>query len=236
MKLRFARSTLVLFSLVASGLLAAAAGKAFAAACGDDVAGARVACSCGDTVVSDTKLDASDPVARERCDNDGLVVRAGPGAAAIQLDLAGLSLVGTGSGAGIRVLDGGDGGAVIAGGEPGRPGEIAGFRNGVRATRTHAVAEIRDLVIKGSTRDGLVLRGSEATLTRVSAEDNGRDGLRVGGRDHKLEGVEAAGNARYGVRVTARGAEGQASTAGNARGAMLAPAAGTDLKVEDGQR
>ena len=90
-----------------------------------------------------------------------------------------------------------------------------------------------DLSIKGSTSDGLVLRGSKARLIRVKSEDNARDGLRVGGHGHTLESVEAARNAGYGLRITARGAEGVASAADNARGAMTTPAFGTAVKVED---
>ena len=114
---------------------------ALAAECGDDVGGTRVACSCGDTVVSDTTLRPDDPVSRVRCDHDGLVVRAPRGAASIALDLAGLSIVGSGQGSGIRIIDGGEYGALIIGGVPGRPAEIAGFRNGVRATGSRPLAD-----------------------------------------------------------------------------------------------
>jgi len=151
---------------------------ALAAECGDEIGGARVACSCGDIVVSDTKLQAADPISRTRCDHDGLALRAPRGAESISLNLAGLSIVGSGSGSGIRILDGGDNGAVVIGGEPGRPGEIAGFRNGVRATGSRPVAEIRDLDIKGSSSEGLVLRGLDALLVRVTSDDDVRDGLR----------------------------------------------------------
>jgi len=192
---------LFLFACLAGFVLAGRPSPALAAECGDDVGGARVACSCGDIVVSDTTLQPDDPVSRLRCDHDGLQLRAPRGSESIQLDLAGLSIVGSGNGAGLRVLDGGETGAIIIGGEPGRPGEIAGFRNGVRATGSLPIAEIRDLTIKGSARDGLVLRGGAARLVRVTSESNGGDGLRVGGREHIFEDVEGSRNARDGRRA-----------------------------------
>ena len=172
MTLRLTHPAVVVLSLAFLACLMAAAGgpvTARAAECGDDVGGARVACGCGDIVVSDTRLQPADPITRLRCDHDGLALRAPRGAASIGVDLSGLSIVGSGSGAGIRILDGGENGAVIIGGEPGGPGEIAGFRNGVRATGSRPLAEIRDLSIKGSTSDGLVLRGSKARLIRVKS-------------------------------------------------------------------
>jgi hypothetical protein len=232
MALRLSYHPLFVFSLGCL-LVAGVTVTALAAECGDDVGGTRVACSCGDIVVSDTKLRSEDSVSRHRCRHDGLVLRARRGAESIELDLAGLSIVGSGSGSGIRILDGGENGAVIIGGEPGRSGEIAGFRTGVRATGSHPVAEIRDLTIKGSSRDGLVLRGAAARLVRVTSDSNGGDGLRIGGRQHTLEAVEASGNGRYGVRVTARGAEGVVATADNTRGAILPPARGSAVNVQD---
>lgn len=231
---RLTYSAVVVFSLAFLVCLMAAGAPvaSLAAECGDDVGGARVACECGDIVVSDTRLQPQDPIVRLRCDHDGLSLRAPRGAASIGVDLAGLSIVGSGSGSGIRILDGGENGAVIIGGEPGRPGEIAGFRNGVRATGSRPLAEIRDLGIKGSTSDGLILRGLETRLIRVASDDNARDGLRVGGHGHTLEGVEAARNAGYGLRMMARDAEGEASAADNARGAVMTPACGTKAKVE----
>ena len=97
----------------ASALLAE---PARAAACGDDVNGERIACSCGDTIVSDTRLRADDPVVVERCRTDGLIVRAPAGALTLRLDLGGRVLTGDGLGTGIRVLSGGSRGAVIIGG------------------------------------------------------------------------------------------------------------------------
>ncbi|TFH22562.1 MAG: hypothetical protein E4H03_08140 [Myxococcales bacterium] len=223
MAIRFSHQAVFLFVLAClAGLMMVAGGRApaLAAECGDDVGGTRVACSCGDIVVSDTTLRPDDPVSLVRCDHDGLVLRAPRGAESIALDLSGLSIVGSGQGSGIRIVEGGEQGAIIIGGVPGRPAEIAGFRNGVRATGSRPLAEIRDLTIKGSSRDGLVLRGAPARLARVTSDSNGGDGLRIGGRQRMLEDVEASGNRRYGVR-------------GNVRGAIRPPAHGSAVNPQD---
>jgi len=100
--------------------------------CGDDVDGQRVACSCGDTVVSSTRLRQEDPVVNQRCSHNGLQLRAAGSIDSLVLDLAGFTLTGSGSGTGILVLDGGSQGAVIVGGNPSEPGHVAGFRRGIR--------------------------------------------------------------------------------------------------------
>jgi len=198
-------------ALLATGLLAPAA--AMAGLCGDDVEGARVACRCGDIVVSDTRLHADDPVVLERCSGDGLIVRAAAGATTLHLSLGGQSLLGTGSGSGIRVIAGGRDGAVIEGGDTGARGVVAGFGTGIRATGRRSVGEVRSIDFNANTRDGVALWGMQVRLIDVGADKNGRDGVHVGGRDSDTAGVRADGNARYGVRIT--GAD--ASLDGNAR-------------------
>lgn len=48
-------------------VLVTVATTALAAPCGDALDGRRVACRCGDTVVTDTRLLATDPVVTTRC-------------------------------------------------------------------------------------------------------------------------------------------------------------------------
>jgi hypothetical protein len=172
------------------------------AVCGDDVDGERVACACGDVVVSDTKLLVDDPVVRNRCISDGLLVRAASDARSIRLDLSGFSIVGLGVGTGIRVLDGGSEGAVILGGPEGRAATIAGFRTGLRGHGQRSVAEVRNLVLKGNEADGMVLRGDGTRIVDVIAEANGRDGLRLGGRGPEIQNSHGVVNRRHDVRVT----------------------------------
>src|SRR5688572_18541302 len=93
---------------------------ALAKECGDDLEGRRVACACRDTVVSDTVLRPGDPVVSGRCNQGGLVLRARSLAETIRLDLAGLSIVGSGVGDGISVVEGGSDGAVLVGGTSAR--------------------------------------------------------------------------------------------------------------------
>jgi hypothetical protein len=186
-----------------------------AAACGDDIGGKRVACRCGDVVVADTRLQASDPVVSERCSTDGLVVRAKPDAQSIVLDLAGLTILGTGQGTGIRVIDGGRDGAVIVGGD-GAAAEVAGFGTGFRARGQRSVRELRNVSFTANERDGVVLRGAGSEVLGVTAERNGRDGLRIGGRGTRLDGVSAQQNGGDGVRLTTPSAQvDDAVSAGN---------------------
>lgn len=177
---------------------------ASAANCGDSVAGERIACSCGDTVVANTKLLASDPVTRFRCDDNGLRIRAGKSGPSLVLDLNGLSIAGSGSGIGLHVVEGGVNGVIIVGGAADRPAEIANFRNGIRATGSVSVRSVSDVMIKGSLADGLVIRSRGAEIVRVSAEGNGRDGLRIGGSGHAVSAVQASGNGRHDIRATGR--------------------------------
>jgi hypothetical protein len=207
-------------SFALAGILIAA--DRASAGCGDDVNGQRVPCRCGDVVVSDTRLQPSDPVVAERCPTNGLVLRARRGAETIRLDLAGLTLRGSGHGTGIRVLDGGAQGATIVGGE-GRRADVVGFGTGLRARGQRSVRELRDVSFTANARDGVTLRGADTDVVGVSAERNGRDGMRVGGRGTRLEGVDAQLNARYGLRVTSPGASvGAAVAAGNEKGQVRA--------------
>jgi hypothetical protein len=221
----------LLFAPVLLGftLTAALAGR-----CGDDVDGERVACACGDVVVSDTRLLASDPVVRERCAADGLAIRAPQGAESITLDLGGLTLAGRGAGTGVLVLDGGREGAVVVGGRDGSPGHVAGFRVGVAARGSRKLKAAENLIVVGNDSDGLRISGRGAAVRGVVADDNGDRGVRVRGRDHALDGVSARGNKHFDLRVSgnghyvgadARTIEGRASRvtgAGNAVSAEIA--------------
>jgi hypothetical protein len=191
------------------------------AACGDNVDGARVACRCGDVVVSDTRLQPGDPIVAGPCMTDGLIVRAPSGTDSIRLDLGGLAIRGSGRGTGIRVMSGGKLGATIVGGDgPGR-GEVLGFGTGFRASGQRSVRELRGISFTANVRDGMTLRGDSVAVVDVQAERNGRDGLHVGGRSPRIEDVGAQQNGGTGLRVTAPGAAiGTAVTAGNRRAQM----------------
>ena len=186
-------------------LVLSAGGVARAGNCGDAVNGQRVPCACGDTVVSDTRLVKTDPVVTQRCPDDGLTVRAAGQVESLTLDLAGLQLTGQGGGVGIHVLDGGSAGAILIGGNDGRPGQVAAFRVGVSARGSRAILAAENLIVVGNETDGIQVSGRGATLSGVVADDNGRSGIHAHGRDHTLEGVSAAGNQRFDVRVSGNG-------------------------------
>jgi hypothetical protein len=222
-----ARADLRLSALLVAAVVTIPASVALAANCGDHIGGERVACACGDVVVSDTRLQASDPVVSSPCPGNGLLVQAQSGGRSIRLDLGGLTIRGMGHGVGIRVLDGGQTGAVIVGGDHGQRGRIRGFRNGVRAYGRTSLATLTAVDVDDNAREGVRLWGSEARVADVRARGNGGTGVRVSGRSPVLEHVETRDNARDGVHVTGRSPRvtGLASS-GNAREQARLPRAG----------
>ncbi|MBI5503621.1 MAG: hypothetical protein HY899_02390 [Deltaproteobacteria bacterium] len=191
---------------LANVMISAAATPAWAKFCGDDVGGVRIACACGDVVVSDTLLQPSDPVVGERCSLDGLVVAPPVVADSITLDLDGLTISGAPYGVGIRVQGGGSGGAVIRGGGKQRDhAEVVGFLTGIESRMFGSIARIENLTVKGARRHGLSLRGRGILLVGVTASSNGGDGVHLVGQGGRLVGVGAFGNAGNGVVLLADG-------------------------------
>lgn len=171
--------------------------------CGDDVDGEDVPCHCGDIVVSDLVL-TDDPVLGEVCTGDGLVIRARNGADGLTIDLAGHHLRGSGSGTGVRILDGGTGGARIF--SRGAPAVVEGFRDGiVSQTSRFGVVELLDVELHGSQRDGLRIFGDGLLVRNVTVVDSGRDGVFVRGSGWTVEDVTARGNGRHGVTLMGTG-------------------------------
>jgi len=178
-------------------LLMAAPSVAAAGLCGDDVDGVRVACACGDFVVSDTVLVATDPVVNERCATDGLIIQAAEAGESLRLDLAGQSLTGSGVGIGLLVIYGGEKGAIISGGpDTARRGQVVGFGSGLRVRSQRTLSALTNVDFRGNSLDGLTVRAWDTKMDNVGAFANGRDGLRVGGRKLEVEGLEADGNGR----------------------------------------
>jgi hypothetical protein len=196
--IRTACALLACFTLIAAGR------PVFAGVCGDDVDGARVACHCGDTVVSNTRLRSTDPVAAAQCSRDGLLVDAADGAPGLILDLGGQTVKGAGDGYGMRVLDGGKGGVILTGGSVAVPGTVASFRVGISARGKDVLSEVENVVVTGCKRDGIVVHTDGGKVEGVIVERNGRDGLRLRGRAQSLDGVIASENRRDGLRVSGR--------------------------------
>lgn len=188
--------------IIAAGLMLAGPDLVSAGFCGDDLDGQRVPCACGDTVVSDTTLSAIDPVAVLPCRGDGLRIAAPHDAESIRIDLAGLSLVGSGEGTGLRVLRGGTEGARILGGSADSPAEVVGFRRGFLAHGLHTVSELRDIDFRANLFDGVRMRASNAVVRDVTATENGRDGFRLRGRSSSYVDLDAAQNGRTGLHLT----------------------------------
>jgi len=184
--------------------------------CGEDVGGRRVACSCGDIVVADLRLQPGDPILREPCVGDGLLVRPPIDGSALVIDLNGQEIVGTGVGSGIRVLPGGSTGVDIVGGVGGVQGTLTGFRDGIRALADGALSRVANVTVRGSIGTGVRVRGEGLRLEGVRVEDSGRDGVRTSGRRVDLVGIEVERNARRGVAHHAKSGEQELESRGNA--------------------
>lgn len=188
-----------------------------AASCGDDVGGLRIACACGDDVVSDTVLAASDPVVSESCSGDGLVVFVPSESDGITLNLGGRSIVGRGTGVGIRVVRGGRVGSTIVGGgvEDGRRAEIAHFRTGITAHGRNDLVALVGVDVHDNGSDGLRLHTSGVRIEDVRTHGNGRDGLSLSGHANEVTGVVAERNSSEGVQVRGAGSTVNAATSDN---------------------
>jgi hypothetical protein len=172
--------------------------------CGDDVAGQRVPCACGDTVVSDLSL-TDDPVARTTCPNDGLIVRAMDATHGVTVDLRGKTLRGKGNGAGIWILYGGPGGARLV--SAGGPGHIEGFRDGLVAQGSDSVVLIKDVIARRNSRDGVRVQASGYTIRDSATKDSGRDGFSLGGHQFHIAATQAVNSVRFGYLVTGHDGE-----------------------------
>lgn len=191
--------------LIAFGVWAVVTWAAAAEArlCGDDVDGRDVPCHCGDIVVSDLVL-SDDPVLDGTCPGDALIVRVQPDTDAVRIDLAGRSLRGTGTGTGIRILHGGRGGARVFSSRDGAT--IEGFRDGiVSQAHRYGLAELLDVEVRRSARDGVRIYGDGLLLRNVVVSQSGRDGLFVRGGGWSVEDIVARGNGRHGVTLMGSG-------------------------------
>lgn len=219
----------ILSSLVTILTSLAISFPSYAAPCGDDVDGRRVACRCGDTVISDTTLLPSDPVVTERCTLDGLVVRAAARSESIRLDLAGLSIQGSGVGAGIDVAYGGADGASIVGGPAGNRGSIAGFGVGLFNTWREALARVDRLEIYDNSAEGIRSVIAGTLFEDIEVRGNGRDGIHLKGTGGRLVAVRSRANGENGIRLFASNVAVDAVAEDNARSGIIADGDDNDL-------
>jgi hypothetical protein len=169
--------------------------------CGDDVDGADVPCACGDIVVSDLVI-GNDPVARDTCAGDGLMVRAMDNDDAITIDLAGATLRGDGSGSGILALYGGPGGARII--SSGARATIDRFRDGIAAHGSESLAVLENVNVTRSSRDGVRVHAENYQVRQVDVRSSGRDGFGIMGGHFRLADTLAGTNARNGYFIMGR--------------------------------
>lgn len=193
-------SNLLLRAFAAVAIVALPA-SVLAAECGDDVEGARIACACGDVVVSDVRLEAGDPIAGARCSRDGLLVRAAAGAESITVNLGGVVLTGNGQGVGLRIVNGGSEGAQIVG----AGATVSGFRHGVVARGRQVVQSISGLAISENGRSGLVVDTDGASITDIVSRANGAEGVLIAGADVRVSRLLVERNGGPGIRVRGEG-------------------------------
>jgi len=185
---------------LAAGLLSLAlAGQTLAAGrCGDDDAGRRVPCDCGDVLVSSRTLGDDDPITTRVCPATGLVIDVPAGHQAT-LALGGRNLRGAGRGFGIQLVGGGAGVSIVG------PGAVQGFGTGILATKG-GIARVANVTAAQNTADGISIVGEGYAVSGCEALRNGRDGFALRGRSYRAEGNRALENRRDGVAASGRDA------------------------------
>ena len=177
---------LTLFLVLSAVVLGhGAATPAFGANCGDCNQGGP--CSCGDTVVCDTTLDARDPVLSTVCSSDGLIVKNG-----VSLHLTG-TLRGARQGCGVRIKEPID----FSGGVTVTTGRIEGFETGICGSDTSHNTFSR-LEIRRPVGTCIAIVGDESAhnfITQVVCEGAGGCGIVVFvGGGTLIERVRSEGN------------------------------------------
>lgn len=245
------RSTLLYIALAVAW---APCQVAVASPCGDLLAEGRVACGCGDTVVSDTRLQPSDPIVNQRCDFDGLTVLAASGAESITLDLGGLTIRGRDMGIGIQVLNGGEVGArILGGGSSAVPGAstklqpskadaakisalgratVAGFGTGFRALPSASVSRIEHLDFIGNRLDGVSLALRGTIVLDVVADLNGGNGFDLRGKGGRLVSSSASQNHKAGFKLDTQGSSVGAVAQENGSHGLIVDGSGNQVMAD----
>jgi len=153
-----------------------------------------IPCYCGDTVLSDTKLNGGDPVTFTTCTGDGLVI----GADGITLNCDDLSLTGDGSGNGngVRFITFGSGVTV-------KNCFISGFADGVEADSCDGLA-LKSNKVLFNIENGINFDDTANSLLKANfVHDNDDDGISLdGGSDgNTVDGNKANSNGGTGIAV-----------------------------------
>jgi hypothetical protein len=156
--------------------------------CGDGVG----PCSCGDTVVANTTLDASDPVTSAVCPCDGLVVDG------VTFDLGGHTLRGSGQCSGVTVLTSAnpDPPATVTN------GHIVNYSIGLDVRNEHH--HFASLNITGNDT-GVEVRGGRNLLEKSTVHGNRGVGIHLGSDSNTVRNVAITRNGEQGIVVGGRG-------------------------------
>jgi hypothetical protein len=156
--------------------------------CGDTTGPGEtdVPCHCGDVVTTDTRLNASDPVAKDTCVADGLIV-----GAAVRLHLGGVTIRGAGAGTGILIADG----ATV------QNGTVVGFAIGIASDGSSARSLISNMRVNNSRFEGVQVSGDRNSILRVTAVASGTDGIAFQGDGNELVRNSCSRNGHSGLVV-----------------------------------
>ncbi|MEO8604042.1 MAG: right-handed parallel beta-helix repeat-containing protein [bacterium] len=219
MSARLARRRAAFVAVLIAVAVTSLARPAAAKLCGDAVDGHDVPCACGDVLASSVVLDG-DPVTSAICQRDGLIVRAQDNRTAIRLDLHGHTLRGSGAGTGLRILDGGPGGASIVSSDG--VATLEHFDDGITARGSDGVSLIQDVRVRDSRGDGVRISGRAFVIRRVVVEEAKRDGFSFTGAGFDVSETRASDCGRFGYSVM-----GNSGIIGRPGGANLAERNGT---------
>jgi hypothetical protein len=160
-------SLLVVLSLTFLVALAGSGTRAPAAAadCGDGVG----PCRCGDTVVTNTTLNDTDPVTATVCPCDGLLVASG-----VELNLGGRTISGSGVCIGVRIGPSGSSFEASVGG-----GRITKFGTGVHSSVEGGYTRLHHLRVIENSGVGVSLSEVGSVIEDCIVSRNGGAGIRL---------------------------------------------------------
>jgi hypothetical protein len=191
-------SLLVVLSLTFLVALAGSGTRAPAAAadCGDGVG----PCRCGDTVVTNTTLNDTDPVTATVCPCDGLLVASG-----VELNLGGRTISGSGVCIGVRIGPSGSSFEASVGG-----GRITKFGTGVHSSVEGGYTRLHHLRVIENSGVGVSLSEVGSVIEDCIVSRNGGAGIRLGTGDEPPGGgvvqrCHVDDNQGHGIDVGYRG-------------------------------
>jgi hypothetical protein len=142
---------------------------------------------------------ADDPVTGAPCPADGLIVRALRSPVQITVDLHGKTLRGSGLGAGVMLVHGGPGGALVVSSTG--TATIEGFHDGIVSDGNDAVGLIENVTVLKSVRHGMRLHGGVYQVRRTEVRDSGANGYAVMGWGFGMSANRAVNSGKFGYFV-----------------------------------